>query len=244
MRSYLQTMSYLSRPDREAVSPTFTSTISRLSLFRNTGPEAQRDIARRLVMRKRSAGTMVIAQDEPTDSLFIIQRGRVKLAIYGEGGRQVTLDVLGAGEFFGELSAIDGGERGVSAVSLEDTTVLVLARDELYAHFKRFPTTAVAFLAEMSQRMRRMNELIANLALRDVSERIARTLVDLARDDGHEVAGCPAIRKRPTQQELANMVGSCRETVSRTLNGFSKKGLIRADGRSLLLSDELLSMAA
>ncbi len=242
MRSYLQSMPYLS-PRRDEHHPTFSAIISRLSLFRATLPEAQRDISARLVMRKRKAGSQIMAQDEPSDSLYIVQRGLVKLVIYGDNGRQMTLTTLGPGEFFGEVSAFDGLERGVTAEAAEDTTILVLARDELFEHLKLFPTTAVTFLMEMSRRMREQNELIANLALRDVSVRLARTLVKLAREDGADLQG-RLIRRRPTQQELANMVGSCRETVSRAMAGFSRKGLVNNQGRSLELTDDLIDLAA
>ncbi|MFH2007824.1 MAG: Crp/Fnr family transcriptional regulator [bacterium] len=242
MRSYLQSMAYLT-PQRDEHNPTFNAIISRLSLFRNTSPEAQRDISARLVMRHRKAGSQIMAQDEVTDSLFIVQRGLVKLVIYGDNGRQMTLSSLGPGEFFGEMSAFDGQERGVTAEAAEDTTILVLARDQLFEHLGRFPATAVTFLMEMSRRMRQQNELIANLALRDVSVRLARTLVKLARDDA-EGTEERVIRRRPTQQELANMVGSCRETVSRAMAGFTRKGLVASQGRSLQLSDDLFDLAA
>ena len=244
MRSYLDTMNYLAQDRSEETNPTFKAIISRLSLFRNTSPEAQRDIAARLVMRRRQAGSLIMGQDDPSDSLFIVQRGRVKLVIYGDNGRQMTLSVLGPGEFFGEVSAFDGMERGVTAEATEDCTVLVLARDELFEHLQRFPATSMTFLMEMSRRMRRQNELIANLALRDVSVRLARTLVKIAREEGAEVDGLPTIKKRPTQQELANMVGSCRETVSRAMAGFSRKGLVKSKGRTLSLTDDLFDMAA
>jgi CRP/FNR family cyclic AMP-dependent transcriptional regulator len=242
MRSYLQSMSYLS-PRREEHHPTFSAIISRLSLFRNTDVEAQRDISARLVMRTRKAGSQIMSQAEPSDSLYIVQRGLVKLVIYGDNGRQMTLSTLGPGGFFGEVSAFDGLERGVTAEAAEDTTILVMARDQLFEHLKLFPETAVTFLMEMSRRMRQQNELIANLALRDVSVRLARTLVKLAREDGGDLEG-RLIRHRPTQQELANMVGSCRETVSRAMAGFSRKGLVFSQGRSLQLSDDMIELAA
>ncbi|MDY0002824.1 MAG: Crp/Fnr family transcriptional regulator [Polyangia bacterium] len=243
MRSYLPTMSYLDQEGPDP-SPSFRAILSKLSIFRNTAPEAQRDIAARLVMRKRQAGSQIMAQDEPSDSLFIIQRGRVRQVIHGDNGRQMSLGVLGPGDFFGEMSAFDGQARGVAVEAIEDTTVLVLGREQLFEHLQKFPATAVTFLVEMSRRMRKQNELIANLALRDVGVRLARKLLDLAREDGGEEEGCPVIRRRPTQQELADMVGSCRETVSRAMTGFARKGLVRVSGRSLTLSAELLSLAA
>jgi CRP/FNR family transcriptional regulator, cyclic AMP receptor protein len=243
MRSYLESMTFL-KPPKEDGQPTFNSVISKLSLFRQVGPEAQRDIAARLVMRHKVAGTLLMSQDEPSDTLIVIQRGQVKLVLFGEGGRQMTLGTLGPGEFFGEISAFDGRERGVSAIAVEDTTVLILARDELFEHLSRFPATAVSFLMEMSRRMRRQHELIASLALSDVGQRLAKTLVQLAREDGAEGEGGLILHRRPTQQELANMVGSCRETVSRALTGFPRRGLVQPRGRTLFLSAELLSLAA
>ena len=243
MRSYLQSMSYL-KPAAEEGQPSFHAVISRLSLFRQVSAEAQRDISARLVMRQKAAGTLIMSQDEPSDSLFIIQRGTVKLVMFGESGRQVTLGTLGPGEFFGEISAFDGKERGVSAVAAEDATVLILDRDELFEHLAKFPATAVSFLVEMSRRMRRQHELIASLALSDVSQRLARTLVDLAREHGAEEPEGLVLFRRPTQQELANMVGSCRETVSRALSGFTRRGLVQTRGRHLALTPDLLALAA
>ena len=243
MRSYLNTMTYLAQEGPDP-NPSFRAILSRLSLFRNTAPEAQRDIAARLVMRSRQAGSQIMAQDEPSDSLYIIQRGRVRQVIHGDNGRQMSLGILGPGDFFGEISAFDGKERGGTAEALEDTTVLVLAREQLFEHLKKYPATAVTFLVEMSRRMRKQNELIANLALRDVGVRLARKLLELAKEESGDEAGCAVIRRRPTQQELANMVGSCRETVSRAMAGFARKGLVKVKGRALTLSSDLLELAA
>ena len=216
--------------------------ISRQSLFRRTSPAAQADIAARVRMRCMRKGARLMSQRDPSDGLFILHRGRVKLYIHEDRGRSVTLAVLHPGEIFGENAALDGRERGVAAVALEEVTVLVLPRAELLAHLDRHPETAVPLLMELSKRMRQRTEIIASIGLRDVDARLARVLVDLARTDSPDREEVPIIHHRPTHRELAEMIGTRRETVSRALTQFTRKGWVTARGRSLRLSPHLLSM--
>ena len=95
----------------------------------------------------------------------------------------------------------------------------------------------------MSRRLRKADETIAELALCDVQDRLIRRLVALAREDGMESPEGAVIRRRPTQQDLANMVGACRETISRTFNLLARRGLIVPRGRSLLVTRRLVSMS-
>jgi CRP-like cAMP-binding protein len=95
----------------------------------------------------------------------------------------------------------------------------------------------------MSRRLRKADETIAELALCDVQDRLIRRLVALAREDGTESPEGAVIRRRPTQQDLANMVGACRETISRTFNLLARRGLIVPRGRSLLVTRRLVSMS-
>ena len=115
------------------------------------------------------------------------------------------------------------------------------AVERFLLHLRRSPSTALNLLGEMSQRLRRANENIVSLALQDVEVRLVKTLARLARDEGStNPDGSLILRRRPTQQELANMVGSSRETVSRTLAAMARQGLTVTRGRSLLLTERLL----
>ena len=186
-------------------------------------------------------GTVLVAQDRPGDGLYIVYSGRVKVVMYGANGREVTLAILRPGEVFGELSMLDGGPRSATVVAMSDAQLLALPREDCMRHLQRNPQTALNLLGELARRLRRADETIVGLALQDVEVRLVRTLMRLAHEEGG-VRGQDGLvlRRRPTQQELANMVGSSRETVSRTLAAMARQGLAFPRGRSLVLTEQLL----
>ena len=186
-------------------------------------------------------GTVLVAQDRPGDGLYIVYSGRVKVVMYGANGREVTLAILRPGEVFGELSMLDGAPRSATVVAMSDAQLLALPREDFMRHLERNPQTALNLLGELARRLRRADETIVGLALQDVEVRLVRTLMRLAHEEGgvRSQDGL-VLRRRPTQQELANMVGSSRETVSRTLAAMARQGLAFPRGRSLVLTDQLL----
>ena len=218
----------------------YRNLLASTAIFRGCTPQAIDDLVRRIQVRTRPAETIVVAEGEPGDSLFVLAGGKVKVALFGENGRELTLSELKPGDFFGEMSLLDNRPRAANVVALEDTTLLVLSREAFVAHLKSNPQTALNLLAEMTRRLRRADETIANLALHDVESRLTRTLERLAKEEGEQTDTGLLLRRRPTQQDLANMVGSCRETISRTFTSMIKRGLIVPRGRALILTRALL----
>jgi CRP-like cAMP-binding protein len=216
------------------------ATLARVVIFRDLPAAAIDDIAQRVTVRRVLGGHTLARQDEVGDALFILMAGRVKIVMFGENGREVTLAVLRAGDIFGEMSLFDGRSRSANVVALEPATVLLFAKSDLLRHMQSHPQTALNLLGELSRRLRRADETIAELALCDVQDRLVRRLVQLAREDQALEPDGMLIRRRPTQQDLANMVGSCRETISRTFNQLARRGLIVPRGRSLLVTNRLI----
>lgn len=214
--------------------------IARAPLFQALPVSAIEDLAARMSARRVAAHGTVVSQDEPGDALFLIMSGRVKVVIFGENGREVTLSMLRPGEAFGEMSLFDGQSRSANCIAMEPTTLLVLGRDDLLLHIASHPSTALNLLGEMARRLRRADESIAQLALCDVNERLIHRLVSLAREEGTEANEGILVRRRPTQQELANMIGSCRETISRAFNQLARDGLIIPRGRAMIVTRELM----
>lgn len=219
------------------------ASIAKVTVFKDLVPSAVEDLARRVQVRRTPGGGSILAQDEAGDALFIIMSGRVKVVMFGDNGREVTLAVLRPGDIFGEMSLFDGRARSANVVALEPATTLGLSREDLLRHMASYPQTALNLLGEMSRRLRRADETIAELALCDVQDRLIRRLIALANEDASELPEGMLIRRRPTQQDLANMVGACRETISRTFNSLARKGLIIPKGRSLVVTKRLVSMA-
>ena len=176
--------------------------------------------------------SVILFEDDPGDSLFVVRDGRVKVVLIGEDGREVILGVLGVGEYFGELSLIDDRPRSAHVIAMEDSNLLVLRREDFRKRVESSPSVAWSLLTELSRRLRRADDKIGGLVLLDVPGRIARLLLDLA-----EESGTNAIEKTLTHQTIAQMIGASRETVSRAMKDFQDAGWITVERRRIALAD-------
>jgi len=159
-----------------------------------------------------------------------------QVGLYGDSGREVILSILRVGDFFGEMSLLDGQPRSANVIAIEKAETLCCHATISSRTYRSSRATALNILAEMSLRLRRADEVIGNLALLDVYGRVARVLMDLASSDGETTDEGVVIRERPTQQDLASMIGTSRETVSRVLGEFQRRGLLSMQGKKILLS--------
>lgn len=213
-----------------------TEMLKKVPLFENVDDAELARISSLLVEKSFPKDAHIVSRDESGDAMYVISKGRVKVSIQGDGGREVILNILKAGDFFGEMSLLDDLPRSANVVAAEDSRVLILKRDGFREHVFKSPTTALNVMAELSRRLRRADELISNLALLDVYSRVAHIMIDLAKRDGEEVEEGILIRERPTQQDIASMIGTSRETVSRVLSEFQRRGFVEMRGREILLS--------
>ncbi len=221
---------------RETAAPVDTTQLlHKVSIFAELSAETIADLAKRVWNRTAEAGSVIVSHEEPGDALFVIVTGKVKVVLYGETGREIILSILRGGDFFGEMSLLDRQPRSANVVAVEDSQLLGLDREAFQTHLTTHPTTALAILAEMSRRLRHADEVIGNLALLDVYARVARTIRDLAQKQGEPVDGGLLIKERPTQQEIAGLIGTSRETVSRALNDFTRRGLLEMQGKQILV---------
>ena len=186
------------------------------------------------VTREKSypKGSVILFEDDPGDSLFVVRDGRVKVVLIGEDGREVILGVLGVGEYFGELSLIDDRPRSAHVIAMEDSNLLVLRREDFRKRVESSPSVAWSLLTELSRRLRRADDKIGGLVLLDVPGRIARLLLDLAEESGSNV-----IEKSLTHQTIAQMIGASRETVSRAMKDFQDAGWINVERRRIAIAD-------
>ncbi len=194
--------------------------------------EALSDVA---FTRTFSKDNVIILAEEEGDTLFILKKGQVKVSIVSEEGREVILSLLGPGSVFGELSLLDGKPRSANVVAIEETDLLMLRRADFLQLIYKTPQIATALLAELATRMRKTDRQIEGLALLDVTSRISDTLLQLATEQGAETTDGVTIESRPTQQELANMSGTTRETVSRVLKRLESQGYINRNGRKITI---------
>ena len=177
-------------------------------------------------------GSVILFENDPGDSLFVVRQGRVKVVLIGEDGREVILGVLGVSDHFGELSLIDDRPRSAHVIAMDDSHLLVLRREDFRKRVDASPAVAWALLGELSRRLRRADEKIGGLVLLDVPGRIARLLLDLADESGGST-----IEKRLTHQTIAQMIGASRETVSRAMKDFQEANWVSIERRRITLAD-------
>jgi CRP/FNR family transcriptional regulator, cyclic AMP receptor protein len=190
--------------------------------------------------REYPKNSVILFEDDPGDSLYIVSAGQVKVVLIGEDGREVILSVLADGDFFGEMALIDDEPRSAHVIAMKDSLLLVLRRDDFQSQVARHPQIALKLLKVLVQRLRRADEKIGGLVLLDVNGRVARLLLDLA-DEG----GGPKITRRLTHHTIAQMIGSSRETVSRAMRELVDRGLIETTRREISIKnrDGLNSLA-
>jgi CRP-like cAMP-binding protein len=200
------------------------------------------ELVRLAQIRKRPAGTLLLAQNDVVDELYLIASGRVRL-VRGDGPhREITLRELTSGDFFGEVPLVDADEtQPADAIAVDDVTLLVISRDGLAEHLQRHPSLALRMALVLSRHLRSANHAIAEMALHGVEARLVRALERLARAHG----GVPShaglmLHRRPTHRELANLIGTRRETVSRALASLARDGLLVVRGARILLTRTLL----
>ena len=209
-----------------------------VSLFESLDQQELEALSDVTFTRTFSKDNVIILAEEEGDTLFILKKGQVKVSIVSEEGREVILSLLGPGSVFGELSLLDGKPRSANVVATEETELLMLRRADFLQLIYKTPQIATALLAELATRMRKTDRQIEGLALLDVTSRISDTLLQLATEQGAETTDGVTIESRPTQQELANMSGTTRETVSRVLKRLEGQGYINRNGRNITILRE------
>jgi len=200
-------------------------------------PEEREELAACLARRQLQKGDIIFQRDDPGQSLFIVERGAVRIYVPSSQGMDLTLAVLGPGDFFGDLSLLDGRSRSASAIASEQASLLVLDRADFLGFIGAHPQAAMAVLMVVAQRLREADEKASDLAFLDVAGRLAKRLLDLAASHGISRADGILIDLSLTQEELANMIGVTRESVNRNLSEFRRLGLVVNQGRRLLIRD-------
>lgn len=210
--------------------PSIANFLATVPLFKSLDAPERERFAELVREKSYPKGSVILFEDDPGDALFVVRSGRVKVVLLAEDGREVILSLLGVGEYFGELSLIDDQPRSAHVIAMEESSLLVLRRDDFRRRVESSPGVAWALLQELSHRLRRADEKIGSLVLLDVPGRIARMLLDAAADGGDDV-----IDKPLTHQTIAHVIGASRETVSRAMREFQDRQWLTTERRRIRL---------
>ena len=188
--------------------------------------------------RRYPKDSVVFFENEQGDFFFMILEGRIKVTILGDDGREVILSLLGSGDFFGEMALLDNEPRSATAIAVEDTELLSLHRNDFQAVLSDNRSITVGLIKVLTGRLRRANHQISTLALLDVYGRVARVIVDMAREEGRRLKDGRIAFRRATHQEIANRIGTTRETVTRMLKDLERQGMIHIEGREIIVQPD------
>jgi CRP/FNR family cyclic AMP-dependent transcriptional regulator len=221
--------------------------IRMIPLFAALPEEEAVDLSHRAVERRYGANQPIFAVGDAGAEMLIIKRGRVKIFFPSEErGEEVVAAILEEGDFFGELAILDGQPRAASAVSLSDSELLCLHRDDFYAVLQEHPRAAFLVISVLSQRLRDADVRLAETAFLGVRERLAKRLWHLLEQEGEETAEGLRIRRSFSSLDLAHLIGATPERVQAELDRFQREMILSVEDGSITVSkpDDLQELAA
>ena len=203
--------------------------LRKVSLFSELKEDELRQLAGVVREQHYRKNVTIFHMNDPGNALFILKSGMVKITIEDQSGREIILRILYPTDFFGEMALIDGMPRSATVTTQEPSDALIIYREQFISLIEKSPKILLDMAAVLSRRLRKVNELIRSLAFYDVYGKVARVLLNLVTERGRATERGTVIDLRLTQQELAELAGMSRETMTRTLRDFQQAGCVRID---------------
>lgn len=204
--------------------------LRKVSLFRNLSDAELESLAAVAVARNYPRHAVIVNEGDRSDALYLILSGRLKVYVNGDSARELVLNTLGPGDYFGEM-VLDDGPRSASVMTLEPCRLAMLTRESFRAYLGRHPDVAIAVIRDLIHRCRALTETARDLALVDVYGRLAKLLLSLAREED----GRLVVSERLTKQAMGERIGASREMVSRILKDLTTGGYIATEGGRMII---------
>jgi CRP/FNR family transcriptional regulator len=210
-------------------------TLGKVPIFSGLTESELEFLAQRTVPRRYSAGELVFSEGETCKGLYVVESGHVRIFKTSSGGREQVLSIDGPGSSIAELPVFDGGAYPPSAIAIEDATLLFVGKQDFQALCLAHPQVGLKVLRAVGTRLRRLVGIIEELSFTTVRHRLASYLFRLAQKCGKRTAEGTVVSLPVNNQELAAHIGTVRELVSRNLSRLQAEGLLKVDGRDVIL---------
>lgn len=211
--------------------------LRRVPIFGALNDDSMQRIASIMLEKSYSRKSIVFHEGDHGDTLYIIKAGRVKIAKVAIDGREKTLTIMQPGDFFGEMAIFDNLPRSATAEAIDnDVRLFGLNKKDFERLVHEYPSIALRIMKDLTRRIRQINQQIEDLAFKDVHGRVSSTLFQLLETE-EKIRGQQLNYLRMTHQDLANMVGSSRETVTRALNRLQNEGIISISHQQIEILD-------
>ncbi|MGE0716937.1 MAG: Crp/Fnr family transcriptional regulator [Alphaproteobacteria bacterium] len=214
----------------------FPQSLDGIALLASLRPEDRALVTRRCAWRRFAAQEQIIDRDSDSRDVLFVTSGKVRIVNHSSSGREVSLDDVEAGGFFGELAAIDGAARSATVVALEDTIIASLAPSTFLMMLREHPEVALLIMRRLARIIRHSNGRIMDLSTIGAQSRVCGELLRLAKP-GDDDAGERRIRPIPRHSDVASRASTTRETVARVLGDLARHGVLRRDADSFCIVD-------
>ncbi|MDQ2816919.1 MAG: Crp/Fnr family transcriptional regulator [Candidatus Eremiobacteraeota bacterium] len=211
--------------------------LKRVPLFAEFSDADTAAMAALMQTRKFSKHAVLVYEGDPGDTLFVVIHGNVAVTRISNDGKETILSILKDGDFFGEMGVLDASPRSATIKALGEAHVAVLAREDFLHLLSKSPQMGVSLVLALSARLRATNQAMQAAAYQDIRTRLASLLVNLEKNFGEKTEAGTRLTLRLTNQEMANMVGTTRETVNRMLNRFWDEKLIDMKTANIVITD-------
>jgi len=194
-------------------------------------------MVQRAVSRHFSPGETIFGEGDPCSGLYVVAAGHLRIYKSSAAGREQVLSIDGPGSSIAEVPVFDGGNYPASAAAVGHATLLFISKQDFQALCLAHPQVALKVLRVVGARLRQLVGIIEELSFTTVRHRLASLLLRLAQKEGQRTTEGVELKLPANNQELASQIGTVRELVSRNLSRFQAEGLLRIDGRSVIIRD-------
>ena len=208
-----------------------------VNIFSHLSDEKINEIKKYFTLREYPKGSMNILEEEYGDVVFLVKKGTVKITRVNDEGKEVILSLMGENDMVGEMSVIDGESRSANVLAQENCELYAIRSEDFLRLLKENFEISFSLMAELANRIRKSDQHIEALSLSDAEHRIGVSILNLAEELGVIVKGKVTIDNLPFQQDIANMSGTSRETVSRILKLFEDRNMLIKKGHKLMIPD-------
>lgn len=213
--------------------------VSKVSMFENLNDEELLEIVKTINHKEYIKGEIIFSEDNIANTLYFVNEGQIKLYKYTKDGKEQILYILSEGDFFGELDLIKPSKYRFNARAIVDAKLCTLTKDEMKEAMMRKPEIGIKLLETVRERLSKAEELVRNLATKDVDSRMAYLITDLMNSYGENIGNTISIKLPISRGDIANYIGVTPETISRKLKKFEDEELIKIVGRkNITILDE------
>ena len=213
------------------------SKLQNIPLFEQLSEEDLSTLESLAVTRSYPKNSVLINEGDQANAMYFIDSGKVRVFVSDDQGKELILNTMGEGEYFGELSLLDDENRSASVITTEKSSFSIIYKDDFTDAILKNPSLALSLLKNLTGRVRQLTENIKTLALEDVYGRIRKTLLSLAEDEGD--GEIQRVTEKLTQQDIANRIGSSREMVARILKDLQIGGYIEIEKKQIRILKKL-----